>query len=201
MGITVHYPKHSSEVMPPKTFANAPSEDQGQEVAAPAKVVPAKVKVVKKAQVKAKDNSGNPKFKDMVIDAITTQKERSGSSLAAIKNHLASKYKVDVAKKSGILNRQLKKMGDEGVLVPGAQPGRKGAGCFKLSAEEKGRMADAAKVAARKLKAQSKHGLGKVSVKAPKKTAKKAGPKSSKSAKGKPVVKAGSKKGMKLAAK
>ena len=91
--------------MPPKTFANAPSEDQGQEVAAPAKVVPAKVKVVKKAQVKAKDNSGNPKFKDMVIDAITTQKERSGSSLAAIKNHLASKYKVDVAKKSGILNR------------------------------------------------------------------------------------------------
>ena len=53
-------------------------------------------------------------------------------------------------------------MGDEGVLVPGAQPGRKGAGCFKLSAEEKGRMADAAKVAARKLKAQSKHGLGKV---------------------------------------
>ena len=110
----------------------------------------------------------------MVIDAITTQKERSGSSLAAIKNHLASKYKVDVAKKSGILNRlhqttctilrlfikyhfrQLKKMGDEGVLVRGAQPGRKGAGCFKLSAEEKGRMADAAKVAARKLKAQSK---------------------------------------------
>ena len=73
--------------MPPKTF--------GQDNA------DAKVKVVKKAQVK----SEKPKFKDMVIDAITTQKERSGSSLAAIKNHLASKYKVDVAKKSGILNR------------------------------------------------------------------------------------------------
>ena len=138
-------------------------------------------------------------------------------------------------------------MGDDGVLVRGAQPGRKGAGCFKLSAEEKGRMADAAKVAARKLKAQSKHGFGKVcnqfsqssnsvkvcnalcsislmydqvSVKAPKKTAKKslgknakgastgkknaakkAGPKSSKSAKGKLVANAGVKKGMKLAAK
>ena len=73
--------------MPPKTF--------GQDNA------DAKVKVMKKAQEK----SENPKFKDMVIDAITTQKERSGSSLAAIKNHLASKYKVDVAKKSGILNR------------------------------------------------------------------------------------------------
>ena len=73
--------------MPPKTF--------GQDNAA------AKVKAVKKTQVK----SDKPKFKDMVIDAITTQKERSGSSLSAIKNHLASKYKVDLTKKSGILNR------------------------------------------------------------------------------------------------
>ena len=40
-----------------------------------------------------------------VIDAIATQKERSGSSLSAIKNHLGSKYKVDVAKKAGTLNR------------------------------------------------------------------------------------------------
>ena len=80
-------------------------EDQVPAVAAPAEVAPAKDKVVKKVQVKAKDNSGNPKFKDMVIDAITTQKERSGSSLSAIKNHLASKYKVDLTKKSGILNR------------------------------------------------------------------------------------------------
>merc|ERR1712066_594096 len=179
------------QTMPPKTF--------GQDNA------DAKVKVVKKALVK----SDKPKFKDMVIDAITTQKERSGSSLSAIKNHLASKYKVDMAKKSGILNRQLKKMGDEGVLVRGAQPGRKGAGCFKLSAEEKGRMADAAKVAARKLKAQPK-----VSGKAPKKIAKKkgvsagekkvvkkVGPKSSKSTKGKVVAKAVGKKGSKLAVK
>merc|ERR1711953_842424 len=161
MGITVHYPKKSCH---PK----------------PLPMPLLRIKVVKKAQVKAKDNSGNPKFKDMVIDAITTQKERSGSSLAAIKNHLASKYKVDVAKKSSILNRQLKKMGDEGVLVPGAQPGRKGAGCFKLSAEEKGRMADAAKVAARKLKVQSKRGSGKV--KTPKKAAKKSSGKNVKGA-------------------
>ena len=73
--------------MPPKTF--------GQDNA------DAKIKVMKKAQEK----SEKPKFKDMVIDAITTQKERSGSSLSAIKNHLASKYKVDLAKKSSILNR------------------------------------------------------------------------------------------------
>merc|ERR1712179_187070 len=82
--------------------------------------------------------------------------ERSGSSLGAIKNHLGNKYKVDVAKKAGILNSVLKKMREEGVLVAGAQPGRKGAGCFKVSSEEKSRMADAAKAAARKLKVASK---------------------------------------------
>ena len=53
--------------------------------------------------------------------------------------------------------RALKKMRNEGVLVPGAQPGRKGSGCFKLSAEEKARMGEAAKSAAKKLK-----GVGKV---------------------------------------
>merc|ERR1719376_765672 len=106
------------------------------------------------------------------MDAITTQKERSGSSLIAIKNHLGSKYKVDVAKKAGILNRALKKMCDEGVLVAGAPPGRKGAGCFKVSQEEKSRSADAAKAAAKKLKAQQKQTLGKVAFKAPKKIAK-----------------------------
>merc|ERR1719391_390043 len=108
----------------------------------------------------------------MVIDAITTQKERAGSSLIAIKNHLGSKYKVDMAQKTGALNRVLKKMREEGVLVAGAQPGRKGAGCFKFSPEEESRIAGAEKAAAKKLKAQQKQGLGKASSKAPRKMAK-----------------------------
>ena len=53
-------------------------------------------------------------------------------------------------------------MCDEGVLVAGAPPGRKGAGCFKVSQEEKSRIADVAKAAAKKLKTQQKQGLGKV---------------------------------------
>merc|ERR1712233_46744 len=69
-------------------------------------------------------------------------------------------------------NSVLKKMREEGVLVAGAQPGRKGAGCFKVSPEEKTRVAQAAKAAAKKLKAQQKQGLGKVASKAPKKVAK-----------------------------
>ena len=54
------------------------------------------------------------------------------------------------------MNRTLKKMRDEGAIVPGAQPGRKGSGCFKLSAEEKARIGDAAKSAAKKLKVKCK---------------------------------------------
>merc|ERR1719489_299062 len=146
------------------------SQEQANAVAAPA--APA-VKAAKKTKVKGKEStSGSPLFKEMVMDAITSQKERSGSSLSAIKNHLGSKYKVDVAKKAGFLNRALKKMCDEGVLVAGATAGRKGAGCFKVSQEEKSRIADVAKAAAKKLKAQQKQGLGKVASRAPKKVAK-----------------------------
>merc|ERR1719180_581853 len=149
------------------------SVDQSHANAAPTALKIPAAKAAKKNNVKGNDSSsGSPLFKDMVMDAIITQKERSGSSLSAIKNHLGSKYKVDVAKKAGILNRALKKMCDEGVLVAGAPPGRKGAGCFKVSQEEKSRLADAAKAAAKKLKAQQKQSVGKAMSKAPNKVAK-----------------------------
>merc|ERR1719391_1032345 len=77
-----------------------------------------------------------------------------------------------MAKKAGTLNSVLKKMREEGVLVAGAQPGKKGAGCFKISPEEKSRMADVAKAAAKKLKAQQKQGMVKASSKVSKKVAK-----------------------------
>merc|ERR1712181_208343 len=96
--------------------------------------------------------------------------EKSGSSLDAIKKFLGSKHQMDTVKQAGRLNRALKKMREEGVVVPGAAPGRKGSGCFKLSAEEKARRGDAAKSAAKKLK-----GVGKVTSKVPKKVTKKAG--------------------------
>merc|ERR1719290_969136 len=116
---------------------------------------------------------GGVTMREMVVDAIVTHKERLGSSLSAIKNHLSSKYKIDVDQKAGALNRMLKKMREEGVLVPGAPAGRKGSGCFKLSAEEKERRIVAQRAAAKKLKAQQKLGSGKVGSKAPKKVAKK----------------------------
>merc|ERR1712240_680735 len=128
---------------------------------------------IKKRSKQAVPNKGGVPMKEMVVDAIVTQKERFGSSLSAIKNHLSSKYKIDVNQKAGALNRVLKKMREGGVLVPGAPAGRKGSGCFKLSAEEKERRTVAQRAAAKKLKAQQKLGSGKVGSKAPKKIAKK----------------------------
>ena len=55
-------------------------------------------------------------------------------------------------------------MREGGVLVPGAPAGRKGSGCFKLSAEEKERRIVAQRAAAKKLKAQQKLGSGKVKI-------------------------------------
>ena len=52
-----------------------------------------------------KSSSGNPSYKDMVIEAITVQKEKSGSSLDGIKKFLGSTYHIDVAKQAGRLNR------------------------------------------------------------------------------------------------
>ena len=46
--------------------------------------------------------------------------------------------------------------------MPGAPAGRKGSGCFKLSAEEKERRTVAQRAAAKKLKAQQMLGSGKV---------------------------------------
>ena len=60
---------------------------------------------IKKKSKPAVPNKGGVSMKEMVIDAIVTQKERLGSSLSAIKNHLSSKYKIDVNQKAGALNR------------------------------------------------------------------------------------------------
>merc|ERR1719234_2108026 len=135
------------------------SEEQAhaQAVAAPPAAKATAAKAAKKTNVKGKgSSSGNPSMKAMVMDAITTQKERSGSSLGAIKNHLSSKFNVDAAQKAATLNRALKKMRDEGVLVAGAPAGRKGAGCFKVSQEEKCRIADVAKAGCFKVSQEEK---------------------------------------------
>ena len=83
-----------------------------QEAAFPAPVVEAaKTKasnIKKKAKGAVPNKAGvsiKPLYRDMVVDAIVTQKERLGSSLSAIKDHLNRKYMIDVDQKAGVLNR------------------------------------------------------------------------------------------------
>ena len=64
---------------------------------------------VKKSSAGKKSLSGNPTYKEMVLEAITVQKEKSGSSLDAIKKFLGSKYQIDTVKQAGRLNRYLNK--------------------------------------------------------------------------------------------
>ena len=65
-------------------------------------------KMTAKKSSAEKSSSGNPSYKDMVIEAITVQKEKSGSSLDGIKKFLGSTYHIDVAKQAGRLNRCLR---------------------------------------------------------------------------------------------
>merc|ERR1719481_80 len=55
-----------------------------------------------------------------------------------------------------LLNKMLKKMSDEGKVVPGADAGKSGSGCFKLSPEEKLRLLQVEKAALKKEKLKAK---------------------------------------------
>merc|ERR1711928_51683 len=177
--------------MPPEEHSQA-SQETATVSAHVEEAAKTKASNIKKKSKGAVPNKGGvsikPLYREMVVDAIVTQKERLGSSLSAIKKHLSSKYKIDVNQKAGALNRVLKKMREAGVLVPGAPAGRKGSGCYKLSAEEKERRTVAQRAATKKLKAHRSQGSGKVGSKIPKKMAKKAAVKKASMAK-KPAAK------------
>ena len=69
----------------------------------------------------------------MVNNAITSLKERGGSSLHAIKKYIAANYKADAEKLAPLIKKYLKSAVATGTLV---QPKGKGAsGSFKLAAK------------------------------------------------------------------
>ena len=81
------------------------------DAAAPAKPV----KKTTKAK-KPKAPAAHPPVAQMVNAAITSLKERNGSSLAAIKKYMAANYKCDVAKLAPFIRRYLKKGVADGKL-------------------------------------------------------------------------------------
>ena len=102
------YPDLQSCIMQPEEQFQV-SQDAAAVPAPGVESAKTKASNIKKKPKGAVPNKGGasikPLYKEMVIDAIVTQKERLGSSLSAIKNHLISKYKIDVNQKAGALNR------------------------------------------------------------------------------------------------
>merc|ERR1719312_1850737 len=86
----------------------------------------------------------------MIIEAIQELKQKKGSSRQAIMKQIAGK--VNIVPNALMITKTLKKMIEDGRIVPGAQAGHSGAGSFKLSPQEKSRISKAEKVAAKKVK-------------------------------------------------
>merc|ERR1712045_386586 len=62
-----------------------------------------------KAPAKPRAKPAHPKTSEMVVAAVKALKERTGSSLAAIKKYIAANYKVDIVKLAPFIRKALKK--------------------------------------------------------------------------------------------
>merc|ERR1711970_43198 len=118
----------------------------------------------------------------MITQAITEMKQKKGSSRVAILKHIAGA--TNSVPNAVLVKKIMKKMVEEGILVPGAQAGKSGSGCYKVSPGEKIRLKQAEKAAAKKviqkekkataIKTTAKKGSKKIAKKGVKKVAKKA---------------------------
>ena len=88
------------------------------------------------APKKAKAPAAHPKYSVMIAAAITSLKDRTGSSRQAILKYICANYKVDASKAGQHLRMALKAGIKKGSLKMAKESG-KGAGCFKLVKVEK----------------------------------------------------------------
>lgn len=98
------------------------------------------------ASKKPRVKPAHPPTAEMVNSAITTLKERGGSSLQAIKKYLSSNYKIDAEKLAPFIKKYLRSAVVGGQLIQ--TKGKGATGSFKLAAKE----VAAAKSAAKKVK-------------------------------------------------
>merc|ERR1712215_140639 len=154
---------------------------------------------VKKATVaNAKKSTGAKKgtkteakkmsYLEMVTDAITTMKDRSGSSRQAITRHILETYKIDAAKVIHI--RKAIAHGMEKGILKQARTSGKGAGSFRVAKEEKPNKATKPKKpVAKKVVKSSSPGASTVKKNLQKKSVKKVAPKKVKKAGAKTTTK------------
>merc|ERR1712215_435753 len=169
-----------------------------EEVEAPVKkATVAKTKKSAGAKKGTKAEAKKMSYLEMVTDAITTMKDRTGSSRKAITRHILETHKIDDAKVVHI--RKAIAHGMEKGILKQARTSGKGAGSFRVAKEEKPKKVTKPKkpVAKKVVKASSagastvKKNLQKKTVKkvAPKKVAKKAGAKTQEEKTTKPAKK------------
>merc|ERR1711872_369243 len=96
-----------------------------------------KLTSLKKTKGMSTTSNPSPSYRTMIANALHATKERKGLSRPAIMKYVVG---ASIVPNPVLLNKMLKKMSDEGKVVPGADAGKSGAGCFKLSPEEKLRL-------------------------------------------------------------
>merc|ERR1711862_412381 len=93
-----------------------------------------------------------PKFKSsyasMITEAIREMKQKKGSSRQAIIKQIAGTS--NTTPNALLITKTIKKMIEEGKLIPAAQAGHSGAGSFKISPQEKLRIKQGEKAVPRK---------------------------------------------------
>ncbi|KAJ0169933.1 hypothetical protein K1T71_014543 [Dendrolimus kikuchii] len=102
----------------------------------PAPATPAKKPKASAAAAGAKKPKAkptHPKTSEMVTNAITELKERSGSSLQAIKKYITATYKVDAEKLAPFIRKYLKSAVESGALIQ--TKGKGASGSFKLESK------------------------------------------------------------------
>lgn len=103
---------------------------------APAPATPATKKQARQSSggaKKPKARPTHPKTSEMVNNAIKEMKERSGSSLQAIKKYIAAQYKVDAEKLAPFIRKYLKSAVESGALIQ--TKGKGASGSFKLESK------------------------------------------------------------------
>merc|ERR1712064_171811 len=116
--------------------------------------------------------AAHPKYSVMIAAAITTLKDRTGSSRQAILKYICANYKVDAAKAAVQIRLALKRGVAKGALKMARASG-KGAGCYKVVKVEKPKkVKKAKKPKAKKPKKAAKKPAAKKAAKKPKKAKK-----------------------------
>merc|ERR1712098_711894 len=155
--------------------------DEVQNVASEKVEAPVKKTTVAKAKKSTDAKKGTKaeakkmSYLEMVTDAITTMKDRSGSSRKAITRHILEMHKIDAVKVIHICKAIAHGM-EKGILKQARASG-KGAGSFRVAKEEKPKKATKPKKpVAKKVVKASSAGASTVKKNLQKKTVKKLAP-------------------------